>query len=112
MNLTKYLIGMLLVFSSFAYAQTVEEVVTSPTTFAVCKTVDVASTIHLLSTKAGAVEANPIVAKVIAIGGYPALIAVSVGLYFLIKELDNPIGTGVANAVTCGAAVNNLSLML
>ena len=90
--------------------EVLQEVITSPTTFAVCKTVDVASTIHLLSTGAG-VEANPITAALIQAGGFPALILVSVGLYFLVRQIENPVAIGVVNVATCGAAVNNVLLI-
>ena len=89
---------------------TIEEVVTSPTTFAVCKTVDVVSTIHLLSI-GGFAEANPIVAWSISVGGYVPLIAVSVGLWYLLKEANNPYVTGFANIVTCAVAGSNLALI-
>lgn len=89
----------------------IEAVVTSPTTFAVCKTLDVATTAHLLATHPGAVEANPLVAGVLHAGGFPALIAISVGLYFLVKQIESPVARGAVNVATCGAAANNLSLM-
>ena len=106
----RFVFSILLLLSFAAPAQTLEEVVTSPTTFAVCKVVDVVSTIHLLSV-GGFVEANPIVAWSMSVGGYVPLIAVSVGLWYLLKELNNPYATGIANIVTCGVAVHNLTLI-
>jgi len=91
-------------------AGTVEDIVTSPTTFAVCKTVDVVSTIHLLSV-GGFVEANPLVTWSLSIGGYVPLIAVSIGVWYLLKEVNNPIATGIANVVTCAVAGHNLILI-
>ena len=88
----------------------IQEVVTSTETFAVCKAVDVASTIYLLSHGLG-VEANPVVAWTISVGGYVPLIAASVGLYYLLKHFDNPAATGAANIITCGVAAHNLLLM-
>ena len=105
------LASILLLVSLHAPAQTtVEDVVTSPTTFAVCKTVDVLSTAHLLSI-GGFREANPIVAWAISGGSYLPLIAVSVAMYLFLKDLDNPYATGAANLITCGVAIHNLTLI-
>jgi hypothetical protein len=90
--------------------ETLTEVVTSPTTFAICKAVDVGSTVYLLSHGLG-VEANPVVAASMQIGGYVPLIAFSVGLYYLIKYANRPEVTGLANVVTCGVAAHNLLLI-
>ena len=89
--------------------ETLEAVVTSPETFAVCKAVDIASTSYLLTHGLG-VEANPVVAPLIA-HGYVPLIALSVGLYYLLKWHNSPVVTGVANVATCGVAVHNLLLI-
>ena len=108
--LASLLITLSLSVSAQTVGEVVTDVITSPTTFAVCKTVDVVSTIHLLSV-GGFVEANPIVAWSMSVGGYVPLIAVSVGVWYLLKELNNPIATGIANVVTCGVAAHNLTLI-
>jgi hypothetical protein len=87
----------------------IKDVVTSPTTFAVCKAVDIASTAYLIHNGL-AIEANPIVAATLSHGYFP-LIAISVGIYFLLKHYNDPIATGVANVATCGVAVHNLLLI-
>lgn len=87
----------------------VPAVVTSPETFAVCKAVDIASTAYLIHNGL-AIEANPIVAATLAHGYFP-IIAISVGIYFLLKHYNDPIATGVANVATCGVAVHNLLLI-
>lgn len=89
--------------------ETVTEVVTSPTTFAVCKALDIGTTYYLISHGL-AVEANPIVAATLAHGYFP-LIAISVGIYFLLKHYNDPVATGIANVATCGVGVHNLLLI-
>lgn len=93
-------------------AGTLEDVATSPDTFAVCKTVDIASTAYLLEH--GFVESNPLVAPLIA-HGYIPLIAVSLGVYWMMKHFKDQPGaktaTAVANGVTCLAATQNLLLL-
>lgn len=86
-----------------------KEIATSPETFAVCKTVDIASTAYLLGR--GFTEANPIVAWSLKVGGYMPLILVSVGLYMWLKKLDSPQTTAAVNVVTCGVAAHNLLLI-
>jgi hypothetical protein len=88
---------------------TVEEVVTSPTTFAVCKAADIATTAYVIEHGIG-VESNPIVASTLA-HGYIPIIALSVGLWYLLKEYNNPVATAGANVVTCGVALHNLLLI-
>ena len=94
-------------------AGALEDVATSPTTFAVCKTVDIASTAYLLEHGL-ATEANPLVAPLIA-HGYIPLIAVSLGIYWMMKHFKDQPGaktaTAVANGVTCLAATQNLLLL-
>lgn len=104
------LVAGFLAICSASSAQTIEEVVTSPTTFAVCKAVDVATTIHLLSL-GGFAEANPIIAGSIQAAGYVPLIALSVGLYLWLDHINNPMATGAANVITCGVAAHNLLLI-
>jgi hypothetical protein len=78
----------------------------SPTTFAVCKTVDVASTMYGIHT-GKLIEMNPIVKAL----GYPGLIVLSVALYEIIKAANNPPLTVAANVVTCPVAAHNLVLL-
>ena len=104
------ILAAILALGDVAPTTTIEDVITSPTTFAVCKAVDVVSTMYLINSGIG-IEANPIVAWSMQVGGYAPLIAVSVGLYFWLKELNSPVATGVANVVTCAVAGNNLSLI-
>lgn len=102
----------LLVFcvgKAFAETSVVEEVVTSPTTFAVCKTADVLSTIYVIEHSIG-VEANPVIAPLLT-NGYIPFIALSVGIWWLIKEYNNPTVTAAANVVGCGVAAHNLLLI-
>jgi len=88
----------------------VEEVITSPDTFTVCKAADVATTIYLLENIAGATEANPLMAGLIS-HGYLPLIAFSAAVVWLIHKVNDPVATGIANVLTCGAAINNLLLI-
>jgi hypothetical protein len=110
----KLLCTLLLAAASLtpAQAQTEQavEILTSPETFAICKAADMASTAYLLSHGL-AIEANPLVAWSLSVGGYIPLIAVSAGIYYALKHLDNPVATGAANAVTCTVAAHNLLLI-
>ncbi len=85
----------------------------NPTTYAVCATLDVASTVA--AVEAGFAEMNPIMAGLMSIGGYPLLIAANVGLiYVLYKRRDRKevkLATGIGSVVRCGAAVNNVLLL-
>ena len=92
-------------------APTIEEVATSPNTFAVCKAADVASTMYLINSGIGH-EANPIMASLIggSLGWLP-FIAFSYGMYRLISYVNDPIVTVAANGVTCGIALSNLVLI-
>lgn len=110
----KYLTSLLFALSLSAQAApTLEEVATSPETFAVCKTVDIASTAYLLGH--GFTEANPLVAWSLRIGGYLPLILVSAGIYWVMDqhrgERDAAAPMIVANGVTCGVAAHNLLLI-
>ena len=105
----KHLLALLILVCATAQAETVENVVTSTDTFAVCKAADVISTIYVIEHGIG-VEANPIMAGLIS-HGYIPFILFSAAVYWLIKEVNNPITTGVSNVITCGAAINNLLLI-
>lgn len=95
-------------------AGTLEDVATSPTTFAVCKTVDIASTAYLLEHGL-ATEANPLVAWSLKVGGWAPLVFVSIGIYWAMQKFKDQPGaktaTAVANGVTCLAATKNLLLI-
>lgn len=105
----KYLV--LLVFGlSLLGCSTLKSTAESTDTFAVCKTIDVATTYHGV-TSGKFVEANPVVAKLLTHGWFP-WIAISAGLWWVLVELDNKPVTTVANAVTCGVSINNIFLLL
>ena len=89
---------------------TVQDVVTSPKTFAVCKTADIATTAVLLKSSAFA-EGNGLVAATLSHGYFP-LIAISYGLYKLIGYVNNPVATAAVNILTGAAVVNNSVLLL
>lgn len=105
----KILLSLLLVVSISSKAVEVEDIVTSPETFAVCKIIDIASTSYLI-TRGLAYEANPIVAPLI-VNGYFPLVLLSAGLYWVLKQKDSKPTNTVANALTCGVAVNNILLI-
>jgi hypothetical protein len=95
-------------------AGTLEDAATSPDTFAVCKTVDIASTAYLLEH--GLVtESNPIVAWSLRIGGWAPLVFASIGIYWAMEKFKDEPGakpaTAIANGVTCGVAAHNLLLI-
>lgn len=89
---------------------TMQDVATSPKTFAVCKTADIATTAVLLKSSAFA-EGNGLVASTLSHGYFP-LIVISYGLYKLIDYVNDPVATATANAITCAAVVNNSALLL
>ena len=95
-------------------AGTLEDVATSPDTFAICKGVDIASTAYLLEHGL-ATEANPLVAWSLRIGGWVPLVFVSIGIYWAMQKFKDSPGaksaTAVANGVTCLAATQNLLLL-
>ena len=110
----KRLATLLLAFSLSAHATpSLEEIATSPETFAVCKAADVITTAYVIEHGIG-VETNPIVAPLIA-HGYIPLIAVSLGIYWMMKHFKDQPGAkpaiAVANGVTCLAATQNLLLL-
>lgn len=89
---------------------TIQDVTTSPKTFAVCKTADVVTT--AVALKSGMfVEGNGLVAATLSHGYFP-LIVISYGLYKLVDYVNDPVATATANAITCGAVLNNSILLL
>ena len=87
----------------------IKPIAESPETFAACKTVDIATTAAIIN--GGGHEMNPI-AKVLIGHSYIPLIAVSIGIYLILKEVNDPEITMVANAVTCPVAAHNLGVLL
>ena len=107
----KHLVAILLLSCAVAHAApTLEDIATSPETFAVCKTLDIASTAYILEHGIG-YESNPLVAWSLRIGGYGPLILVSTGIYFWLKHLDNKPATAAVNLITCGVVVHNLLMI-
>ena len=82
---------------------------TSPTTFAVCKSADVVSTLYVIQNGIG-YESNPLMAAVLAHGALP-FIGLSYCVYWWIKQLGQPTATLIANAITCPVALHNLLLI-
>ena len=106
----KILLSLLLAVSlSSQAAPTLEEVATSPETFAVCKAVDIASTSYIITNGLG-YETNPVVAKLITNGYFP-LVVISAGLYWALKYFDNKPAIIAANAGTCFVAARNLMMI-
>lgn len=85
----------------------------NPTTYAVCATIDLVST-HV-ALEAGFVEANPIVASILGSGGWPLLIAVNVGIIWLLYKYRDKeeikTATGIGSVVRCAAGLNNVLLL-
>lgn len=81
----------------------------NPETYVVCKTVDVASTIYIVQH--GGRELNPLLAPSVNAHHYFPMIALGVGLYYLIKWLNSDTTTEVVNAVTCGVAIHNVLIL-
>lgn len=106
----KILLSLLLAVSlSSQAAPTLEEVATSPETFAICKAIDIASTSYIITNGIG-YEANPIVAPLIAHGYFP-FILVSTGIYWALKHFNNKPAIVAANAGTCFVAAHNLMMI-
>lgn len=101
------LVGVLLAAANAFAAPTLEEVATSPETFAVCKAADIGTTAYILSH--GGVENNPIVAWSLKIGGYAPLVFVSIGIYWAMTKWGTPVTNIIANGATCGVAIHNLT---
>lgn len=76
-----------------------------------CQAADAVTTVAAL--EAGASEANPIVAKIIASSGYLGLVVFKVVIAAILMHYsdDAPEAVGAANAITCGAALNNALLL-
>ena len=104
----KRLICLLLSLSLVGCAS-INPIAESPETFAVCKTVDIATTAAIIN--GGGHEMNPI-AKALIGHSYIPLIAVSIGIYLILKEVNDPQITTVANAITCPVAAHNLGVLL
>lgn len=101
---------LLIAVFMFSGCTTMQNVATSPTTFAVCKAADVTTTAIALKSGMFA-EGNGIVAATLSHGYFP-LILISYGLYKLIDYVNDPVATATANVITCGAVLNNSILLL
>ena len=102
----KYLL-IILLLSGCAQIQPVLE---SDKTFIACKAVDVVTTAVALNSGLFH-EANPLLAPFIGPHNIFPLIAFSVGVYLLIRYINEPKLTMAANVVTCGVAGRNAALM-
>ncbi len=85
-------------------------VMSSPSLFAVCKAIDVGTTMVALNT-GKFVEANPLLKLVIGPHNFFPLVGFSVGMYLLLKWYNEPKATMAANAVTCGVGLHNAVLL-
>ena len=77
-----------------------------------CQAADTLTTVYGVTH--GASEANPLMAGVIKSVGLGGFVALKVALtYFLVMRHDQIPGPALAavNVITCGAAVNNLSVI-
>ena len=91
-------------------APTLEEVVTSPDTFAVCEAVDISTTAYALGH--GMTETNPIMAHWIQAAGWGPIILLMGGFYWVLKQKETPPAfVGGVNVGTCYAAAHNLLLL-
>lgn len=79
-----------------------------PETYAACAAADTVST--YLAIKAGATEANPAMASVIAQGWIPFL-AVQAGIAYIIYRVNNDALTAAGSSLKCGVAASNLTLV-
>lgn len=86
------------------------EILTSPDTFAACKAADLLTT-HIALVSGLGIEGNPIVAGLLSHGWIPVL-ALSFFVWKLIEKANEPIATATANVITCGAAFNNFLLIV
>jgi len=98
-----------LLLSSCAAIDAVRPVAESTDVFAVCKAGDVLTTAYAIRTGMF-IEKNPLVAPLIS-HGYLPLIAISIGIWYLLDRYNNPAATIAANVVTCPVAVHNLWLI-
>lgn len=78
-----------------------------------CQVADLSTT--ALALKGGAVEANPIMAKLISAVGIPGFIAFKLGVAaWLVHRHETlpPAARAGINGLTCGAAINNAVLLV
>lgn len=86
--------------------------------FALCKALDVASTVAAIEV-AGATEANPLMAAVMSKAGYLGLLGIGALAVWIVYELvdgheQDEATQGLltaGNVATCGVAVHNLLLL-
>jgi hypothetical protein len=104
----RLLLSLLFAATTALASPSLEEVAASPETFAVCKTVDIATTAIILSQ--GGVENNAFVAWSLK-SGYAPLVFVSIGIYWAMVKFGNKTSNTVVNTVTCGVALHNVIIM-
>jgi hypothetical protein len=105
----RLIITLALATTTALASPSLEEVAASPETFAVCKTVDIATTAIILSQ--GGVENNSIVAWSLK-SGYAPLVFISIGIYWAMVKFGNRTSNTVVNTVTCSVALHNVVQML
>lgn len=88
-----------------------QEVAESPTTFAVCKAADVATTAVALNS-GHFHEVNPLLKGLIGPHNIMPLVAFSIGVYLLLRYINEPKVTLAANAITCPIAAHNAVLLM
>lgn len=113
MRLSRVMLIMVLSPMLFGCAvlQEAKDIASKKETVAVCKTVDVVSTIAALNTGAFH-ETNPIMKALMGgAHGFAPFIAVSVLYIGVVWWLDNPTVNLVSSAVTCPVALRNVVLI-
>lgn len=82
--------------------------VASPQASVGCQMADVTTT--AVALRGGAVEANPLMGGILRAFGWPAFIAVKLGVGLLLahEAKQAPVAVGAANVATCAVAAHNL----
>ncbi len=108
----KRTIAALALAFSLTGCATIQTVASSKETFAVCQAVDAVTTYVALTSKAGFIEGNPIMAAVLKHGWFP-FIGLKIALVWAVYNADfSPKAQTVANAVACAPAVWNTHLLV
>jgi hypothetical protein len=92
--------------------QGARETLSSPETFAVCKTADVITT--AIGLGSGAAEANPVMGWVLSHWGWIGFIGISaafIWMAFHLRDDIHPDAMLAANVITCAVAVNNVVII-
>ncbi len=107
----KRTIAALALALSLTGCATVQTVASSKETFAVCQAVDAVTTYVALTSKAGLVEGNPIMAAVLKHGWLP-FIGFKVALIWAIYNANfSPPAQTVANVVACAPGIWNATVI-